>query len=68
MDYDNRAMSFKPVVDGLVDARVLVDDSDEIVVYRDYPMKKCKAGGEKITIRVEEVTLADLAHCLLCKK
>lgn len=36
MDYENLCWSFKPIIDGLVDAEVLVDDSMDVIVERHY--------------------------------
>lgn len=36
-DFDNRVASFKGVVDGLVEAGVLADDSDDVIIDRKYP-------------------------------
>lgn len=54
-DRDNLAASFKSILDGLVEARVLEDDSDEIIKEIKYRWEKTKPGGGFITITVEEV-------------
>lgn len=54
-DRDNLAASFKACVDGLVDAGVLEDDSDEIIKEMNYRWEKAKPGKGFIMIVVEEV-------------
>lgn len=54
-DYDNRVISFKPVVDGLVDAKVLAGDTDSVIVERHYPFEKVGMREGKIRVRVEAV-------------
>lgn len=42
-DYDNLVYSFKPVVDGLVHAKILVDDDMDTIIKRDYFFQKFHA-------------------------
>lgn len=35
-DYDNRVASFKSIIDGLVDAQVIKNDSDDVLIMRQY--------------------------------
>lgn len=66
MDFDNRVMSFKPLIDGLVDGKIIVDDKDSVIVDRKYPQVISKARG--IKIEVIELRDADLNRCLFCGK
>lgn len=54
-DRDNLAISFKSCVDGLVDARILVDDSDEIIVECSYLHEKVPNKQGKIRIEIIEI-------------
>lgn len=51
VDFDNMVTSNKPIVDGLVDAGVMVDDSAEYFS-AEYLFCKCKRGAERIEIKV----------------
>lgn len=53
-DLDNLAISFKGIVDGLKDARIIVDDSDDFVE-RKYLWEKAPRGEGKITVAIEEI-------------
>lgn len=53
MDGDNLASSFKAVLDGLVEAQVLRDDSFNTIGMPDFRWEKSKQGF--ITVRVEPV-------------
>lgn len=54
-DYDNLVYSFKPVIDGLVHAKIIQNDDMNTVVMRHYAWAKVKRGQEQITIEVEEI-------------
>lgn len=53
MDYDNLVASFKSIVDGIVDARVIIDDNSTCITERYYKWEKAKQG--KIRIILEEI-------------
>lgn len=55
-DSDNLAASFKHVIDGLVDAGVLIDDRFENIGMPDYRWEKAKPKEGKIVVRVEAVS------------
>jgi hypothetical protein len=54
-DHDNRVISFKGVVDGLKDAKIILDDTDAVIVERHYPQEKAPRGKGSIRIFVEEI-------------
>ena len=54
-DYDNLCASFKPVIDGLRYAGVLLDDKKQNIGMADYFWEKCSPRKGCITICVEEV-------------
>lgn len=54
-DFDNLVISFKPVIDGLKEARVILDDKSSVIGQSEYRWEKAKIREGKITIRVEEV-------------
>ncbi len=54
-DWEGRVISFKPIIDGLVEIGVLVDDNDNVIVARDYFWEKAKMNEGKIKVKVEEV-------------
>lgn len=54
-DFDNLAISFKSIIDGLVDAGIMEDDKSSCVVRREYKWEKAKAGKGFVTIKVEEI-------------
>lgn len=54
-DFDNLVASFKPVIDGLRDARIIKDDDESVIVKRDYLNAKCKPGEGHITVKVTEL-------------
>jgi Holliday junction resolvase RusA-like endonuclease len=51
-DFDNLVASFKPVVDGLMDAGVISDDNSKVVLQRAYKWEKAakKAGFIRVTV------------------
>lgn len=54
-DFDNLVASFKPVVDGLKDAGVILDDSSKVIVRREYRHRPAKPKQGKVRIEVIEV-------------
>lgn len=62
MDYDGIVASFKPVVDGLIHAEIIVDDTMEVTGKWDCDWKKAKAKRGKITIKVEEIISLKTHH------
>ena len=50
LDYDNFVASCKPVVDGLIDGKIIADDSDKIVIERKYIQEINKIIGLKIVV------------------
>lgn len=52
-DFDNAVHSFKPVVDGLVQAGVLIDDKPSVLT-REYRWEKASPKKGKITIEIFE--------------
>lgn len=54
-DYDNLVASFKPIIDGLIDAKIIVNDSSEFVKERSYLWVKAKPKGGKVKVQVEEI-------------
>jgi Holliday junction resolvase RusA-like endonuclease len=52
-DYDNLVISFKPVIDGLRQAGVIVDDKRKNVGRPEYLWEKCKPGDGHIKVKVE---------------
>lgn len=53
LDFDNMITSNKPIVDGLVDAKVMKDDSVKHFSC-DYRFMKCKRGDECLVIQLIE--------------
>jgi Holliday junction resolvase RusA-like endonuclease len=54
-DYDNLAISFKSVIDGLVDGKIISDDKSAVIVERKYLHEKASPKKGKIRVEVEEV-------------
>ena len=52
-DFDNLAMSFKPVMDGLVECGILVDDNPKIVGRPGYFWEKAKRNHGHIRIKIQ---------------
>lgn len=53
-DFDNLTISFKSVVDGLKDAKVIHDDKDSVIIERVYQWEKAPPKKGKIRIQVED--------------
>lgn len=58
IDYDGLVSSFKHVIDGLVEAGVLVNDKLENIGVPVYKWEKCSPKAGHITVRVEEIQTA----------
>jgi Holliday junction resolvase RusA-like endonuclease len=54
-DSDNLTFSFKAIIDGLVEARVLEDDSFKHIGFPDYRWEKAKKSEGHVSIKVEEL-------------
>lgn len=54
-DFGNRVDSFKAVIDGLVAAKVLIDDNDSVIVDQTFPWIKAGTKDGHISITVEEL-------------
>lgn len=54
-DSDNLVASFKPVLDGLKHARVIVDDKPENIGMPTYIWQKSKQKDQRIVVRVEGI-------------
>lgn len=54
-DFDNRVSGFKGIIDGLVEIGVLIDDSDDVLVLRQYPHLKVANKDSHVRIIVEEI-------------
>lgn len=51
-DFDNLASSFKHVLDGLVHAKVIVDDKPSVIGSPTFIWKKAPKGDGKITVEI----------------
>lgn len=60
-DFDGLAGSFKPVIDGLVAAKVLVDDKSSNIGQPTYKWEKCKRGEGFIKVEVYGEPLEECA-------
>jgi len=54
-DWDNRVASFKPVIDGLVDAKIIENDTEDFIIERFYLHEKTKKDFVRVRIIVEEI-------------
>jgi len=54
-DFDNLVASGKPLLDGLVKCRIILDDKPSVIGHPTYLWEKAKRGHGKVKIRVEEV-------------
>jgi len=52
-DYDNLVASFKPIMDGLIRARIIQDDKPSVIGHPDYHWEKAKRGQGRIRVVVE---------------
>lgn len=55
-DYDGLAGSFKPIIDGLVQAGVLKDDNPSILRHSCYKWEKTKPKQGKVRVIVREIS------------
>lgn len=55
MDYDNLVASFKPIIDGIVDARIIADDCENVIVSREYTNAKAAPKHGRVVVIVQEV-------------
>ena len=53
MDFDNLVASFKGCIDGLRDAGIIADDTQQVIVERKYLWEKASKYSGRIIIRVE---------------
>ena len=54
-DFDNLVQSFKSVIDGLKDAKIIKDDKSSVIVERKYMWEKTAPKQGRISILVESV-------------
>lgn len=54
-DYDNLCISFKPILDGLTDAGIWVDDNQDVIVERQYRWERAMKGKGFVTVEVTEI-------------
>lgn len=54
-DFEGLVSSFKPVLDGLIEAGVILDDHPSVIGQPVYLWERCKAGSGKIRIQVRSV-------------
>lgn len=54
-DFDNRVASFKSIIDGLVDAKVIINDDESVIVIRQYLHEMSSPKNCHVRIIVEEV-------------
>ena len=54
-DFDGLVASFKSIIDGLIECRVLENDRMSNIGQPDYKWKKAKPGAGMITVKVEEI-------------
>lgn len=54
-DWDGLTSGFKSVVDGLVEAKVLIDDKPSVIGQPKCLWEKAKRGESRITVKVEAV-------------
>jgi len=53
-DYDGLVSSFKPIIDGLIDARIIENDRMTNIGAPKYSWQKAKHGAGHITVKVTE--------------
>lgn len=54
-DYDGLVISFKAIMDGIVESGVLIDDKLSVTGPWDVSWEKCKPGKGKIWARISEI-------------
>ena len=52
MDFDNRVAAAKPLVDSLVDAGIIPDDTDDVIVDRAYRWERAPRGQGRTRIEI----------------
>lgn len=57
-DFDGLVSGFKPIIDGLKDAGILVDDKSANIGQPSYTWEHAPNGQGKVRIRIEEVNLS----------
>ena len=57
MDFDNLAMSFKPLIDGLVESGIIKDDNQGVILDRKYLCQTAAPKAGRVSIVVEEITI-----------
>ena len=62
IDPDGLVSSFKHILDGLVFAKIILNDKISNIGMPEYIWHKCKRGQGKITIKIEELSNEDLHH------
>jgi hypothetical protein len=55
MDEDNEAASFKSIIDGLVDAKIFLDDNRLVILERSYRWEKAPAKKGFVTVTITEL-------------
>lgn len=55
MDYDNLVASFKAIIDGLMDAGIIVDDNQGVLVKRTYTHEKIRNKYKHVKVTVRAV-------------
>ncbi len=53
-DFDNLVISGKPIIDGLKDAGIIVDDKSSCIVERTYSWEPAKRGQGRVKVTIEE--------------
>ena len=61
-DFDNIVASSKPIVDGLVEMGILVDDNMDVIVDRGYSWKKVPGKKQGMRLMVVEIVDEDVPH------
>lgn len=54
-DYGNRVSAAKPLIDGLIDAKVIVNDTDAVLPIQEFPYEKAPKGKGFTRLRIEEL-------------
>lgn len=54
-DFGNRVGAAKPILDGLVDAGIIDDDNDDVIIEQHYLHENVAKGKGKMRVRVEEI-------------
>lgn len=55
-DFDNLAGSFKPILDGLKSAGIILDDKRSVIGRPTYNWEHAPRGSGKVRVEVEEIT------------